>query len=90
MATTKPAKKPAPKKKPAAPAPRPSRKAPTSSKAKPAPKPKRGRPPRSAEAATAAILVRLTHAEKAKLEAAAERAGKSLSAHLRDAALAIS
>lgn len=60
-------------------------------KKSPKPKvPKLGRPPRAGKAATAAILVRLTTAEKAKLEAAAARLGKSLAAHLRDAALAIS
>lgn len=74
--TTSPAKRATTK--PAEPAPRSSRKA------------KIGRPPRAGKAATSAILVRLTASEKAKLEAAAKRAGKSLSAHLRDAALSIS
>ena len=49
-----------------------------------------GRPPRSAEPATVGILVRLTRGEKARIEAAAERAGKTVSAYMRDAALSIS
>lgn len=49
------------------------------------PVPKRvGRPPRGEEAASVAILVRLTRAEKATIEAAARRAGKILSVYVRD------
>lgn len=70
-------KKPAPK-KPAEPAPRPSRKA----------KPKKlGRPPRGSEAADVRVLVRLTTKEHASLEAAAKRAGKPLATFVREAAL---
>ena len=53
--------------------------------------PKRmGRPPRvSTGASTSAVLVRLTAAERRALEHAAERAGKTLTAFVRDALLAL-
>lgn len=45
-----------------------------------------GRPARAGEAA-ATFALRLTATERARLEAAAERAGKSLAVFIRDAAL---
>lgn len=65
-------------------------KKPATVKKKPvAKKPKLGRPPRSAEPTSGNIHVRVTAPELASLEAAAKRAGKSLAAFVRDAALLV-
>jgi predicted HicB family RNase H-like nuclease len=65
-------------------------KKPATVKKKPvAKKPKLGRPPRALKAATSGIVVRLTAEEREALDAAAQRAGKSLSVFVRDAILSL-
>ena len=63
-------------------------KKPATVKKKPvAKKPKLGRPPRAEHPATAGIMVRMTHEERATIEAGAKRVGKSIAGFMRDAAL---
>lgn len=63
-------------------------KKPATVKEKPvAKKPRMGRPPRAEHPATAGIMVRMTHEERATIEAGAKRAGKSIAGFMRDAAL---
>lgn len=59
----------------------------TKKKSPPPPKKRMGRPPRVGQPADEAVKIRLTAEERERLELAAERAGKSLAAYIRDAAL---